>query len=119
MCTTSLEATANNTIQIPWLFSLLMRNLEKRKISQNLRHYIHILLRILQAAPRQGGLAATPFRGNISSEPVSYTENISHGFKLFLTVTVTLFLPTDFERKLCQRVKTQLICRSGCRATKR
>jgi len=35
MCTTSLEATANNTIQIPWLFSLLVRNLKKRKISQN------------------------------------------------------------------------------------
>ena len=37
MCTIPLEATANNTIQIPWLFSLLVRNLKKRKISQNLR----------------------------------------------------------------------------------
>jgi len=43
-----------------------------------------------KVTPRQGELAATHHRGGTASRFASYTENISHVFKLFLTVEVKL-----------------------------
>ena len=41
-----------------------------------------------RATPRQGELAAPHHRGGTATGLASYTENISHEFKLFLTVEV-------------------------------
>jgi len=43
-----------------------------------------------KVTPRQGELAATHHRGGTASGLGSYTENISHVFKLSLTVEVEL-----------------------------